>query len=127
MLINAALYKADFSHNIFEGNGLGIYGYDPASTSLRLEYTNFVRNIFVSDITFNAIEFPDFTSYHSLNYISDNTTINRNTGAPIAVCNRTGTANLIVSPAKGTTAQRPTGQPVGTEYLDTNIQKRIIW
>lgn len=127
LLINAILYKTDFTDNTFEGNGLGIYGYDPSSISLQLEYTSFVRNTFVSDITFNAIEFPDYTLFSGINYMLDNTTVNRNNVAVMAICNRTGTANLHISPVKGTTAQRPTGQPVGAEYLDTTIQKKIIW
>ena len=127
LLINVELYKTDITYNVFEGNGLGIYGYDPSSTSLKLNYANFIGNAFITDLIFNAIEFPDFVQYTGLNYITNNTTTNRNNLPPMPVCNRRGNPNLVISPAAGPTADRPTGQPTGLEYLDTTLQKKITW
>ncbi|MEC5142042.1 hypothetical protein [Chitinophaga sp. 212800010-3] len=127
LLINAIVVRSDISHNVFEGNGLGIYGYDPSSSSLKLDHSHIVRNTFFSDLTFNAIEFPDFSVFIGLNFITDNNITNRNDQPPMRICNKIGSANLIVSPVSGTTAERPTGQPVGLEYLDTTLQKKIIY
>ncbi|WP_143305273.1 hypothetical protein [Chitinophaga vietnamensis] len=127
LLINALLSKCDITHNIFEGNGFGIYGFDPSSTSLQLEHCNMISNSFISDLTFNSIEFPAFTVFMGLNNIINNSITNRNDQAPMRICNKIGSANLVVSPVSGASAERPVAQPAGLEFLDLTIQKKIIW